>query len=98
MSKRSGWYSVADFPGDVVRLVCQPCRRWGQYSKAELIRRCGGEIALPDLLVQIARCDRSDLTSGDCGAHYLDLVRKGEPANGRVQSTNRTRSRFTREG
>jgi hypothetical protein len=78
----------------MVRLVCQPCSRWGQYSKAALISRCGADIALPDLLVQIARCDRRDLTS--CGAHYLDLVRKKKPADGRAQSTNRTRPRSTR--
>jgi hypothetical protein len=93
MIKRSGWCSLADYLGDVVRLVCQPCHRRGQYSKAELIRRCGADMALPDLLVQIARCDRRDLTS--CGAHYLDLVRK-KPAVGKSQSTNRTRRRSTR--
>jgi len=73
MSSRSGSVALADYPSDVVHLACERCGRRGQYHKATLIRQHGADVALPDLLREIARCERRDLTNGGCSAHYLDL-------------------------
>ena len=70
-SRRRG--SLAEHPGDMVRLVCDRCGRRGQYRKETLLARYGADIVLPHLLRQIARCERWNTLTGDCGAHYEGL-------------------------
>ena len=70
MSERRGSYSLAEWPDDVVRLVCDRCGRRGQYRKGRLLSEHPADIAMPDLLRVIANCDRYDPLTGGCGAHY----------------------------
>jgi hypothetical protein len=64
----------------VVRLVCNQCGRRGQYRKATLLTQYPADTAMPDLLREIANCDRFDSMRGGCGAHYdlaeTDLARR----------------------
>jgi hypothetical protein len=64
----------ARFPLDVVRIECQRCGRAGSYALARLIERFGADIALPDLLVALASCERRADFSRPCGAMYTDLT------------------------
>lgn len=52
----------------MVRLACDRCGRIGQYHKENLIEQFGGDIVLPDLHHEIARCERrvwEGINSGD---------------------------------
>jgi len=54
-------------------------RRAGSYCLDEfplpvVIARFGPDIALPDLLVELATCERRDVFSRPCGARYTDLA------------------------
>jgi hypothetical protein len=43
---------------DVVRIDCERCGRAGSYRRDGLMARFGPDIALPDLLVALAQCER----------------------------------------
>jgi hypothetical protein len=68
---------LRDYPGDVVRFSCGKCGRQGQYRRGKLMAIHGADIPLPDLLVQIARCDRRGQMHDMCGVHYLGLTPSG---------------------
>jgi hypothetical protein len=53
----TGSIKLRDHPGDVVRLSCEKCGRRGRYRKSKLIAVHGPDIPLPDLRVEIAKCD-----------------------------------------
>ena len=76
-----GSLSLADYPGDMVRLACNRCGRRGQYRKATLLERYGPAIALPDLRLEIAQCERYDHLTGGCGVHYEGLDQAGRLAD-----------------
>jgi hypothetical protein len=59
---------------DVVRIECQRCDRAGSYRLDGLLARFGADIALPDLLLALAQCERRADFSRPCGARYADLV------------------------
>jgi hypothetical protein len=54
----TGSLKLKDHPGDTVRIVCEKCRRRGQYRKGKLIAIYGPDIPLPDLRIEIAQCER----------------------------------------
>ena len=64
---------LRDHPGSTVRLRCEKCGRAGQYAKGKLISIHGPDIPLPDLLVEIAQCERRGQMHDACGVHYLGL-------------------------
>jgi hypothetical protein len=70
-----GSLSLAEYPAATVRLACSKCDRIGQYRKATLMARYGGDTRLPDLLHTIcANCPKMDMLGNDpCGVHYRDL-------------------------
>jgi len=68
-----GSLSLADYPGDMVRLVCDRCGRRGQYRKATLLAQYPADTPLPDLRHMIAKRDRQDRLTGGCGVHYEGL-------------------------
>jgi hypothetical protein len=72
-SRRRGSFSLAEYPGDMVRLVCTRCGRHGQYRKTTLLERYGPDIPLPDLRHEIAQCEPLDRLTGGCGVYYEDL-------------------------
>ena len=69
----TGSLKLRDHPGNTVRLSCEKCGRRGQYPKGKLIAIHGPEIPLPDLLAEIAQCERRGRMHDNCGAHYLGL-------------------------
>ena len=70
----SGSLSLRDHPGETVRLVCERCGRRGQYRKTTLMERHGPDVPLPDLRVEIARCEREGRMHDACGVHYVGLT------------------------
>lgn len=68
----TGSVKLRDHPGDMVRLRCDRCGRSGRYQKEILIARYGADIPLPDLRVEIAKCEREGKMP--CGVHYLGLT------------------------
>jgi hypothetical protein len=65
---------LRDHPGDVVRLSCAKCGRQGQYRKGKLIAIHGPDIPLPDLRIEIAKCERRGQMHDACGVHYEGLT------------------------
>jgi hypothetical protein len=53
--RRIGSHSLGEFPLDVVRIECPRCNRAGSYRRDGLVARFGVDIALPDLLLALAR-------------------------------------------
>lgn len=72
---RGGALLLSNYPSDVVRLACRKCDRAGQYRKAALMKRYGN-IKLPDLRVEIARCPKMGSMSDGCGVYFIELVPK----------------------
>jgi hypothetical protein len=70
----TGSLKLKDHPGDVVRLSCEKCGRLGQYRKQKLVARYGPDIAVPDLRVEIAKCQRQGKMHDMCGVHYEGLT------------------------
>jgi hypothetical protein len=70
----TGSIKLRDHPGDTVRVVCEKCGRSGQYRKQSLVARYGPDIPLPDLRVEIAKCEREGKMHDMCGVHYLGLT------------------------
>ena len=70
----TGSLTLADHPGDIVRLACERCGRAGRYRKATLIERYGADVRLPDLRDEIAKRERHGMMHNACGARYLDLT------------------------
>lgn len=54
---------------------CQRCGRAGSYRLDGLLARFGPDIALPDLLMELASCERGADFSRPCGVRFTDLVR-----------------------
>lgn len=75
---RRGAYSLAGFPLAVVRIDCPRCGRSGRYRLTSLVARFGGDAALPDVLAQLAQCDRRGSFSTPCGAKFSDLTGKAD--------------------
>jgi hypothetical protein len=73
----TGSIKLRDHPGDVVRLSCEKCGRRGQYRKGKLIAVHGPDIPLPDLRVEVARCERQGKMHDACGVHYVGLTASG---------------------
>jgi hypothetical protein len=48
--------------------------RAGCYRRDGLLARFGADIALPDLLVALAKCERLADFSRPCGARFTDLA------------------------
>jgi hypothetical protein len=61
---------LSAFPDGLVRIVCVRCSRSGQYHKTTLLERYGPRIVGPDLLRQVAKCDRRKSMNDPCGARY----------------------------
>jgi hypothetical protein len=71
---RIGPRSLAGFPHAVVRIECERCGLAESYRRDSLMVRFGAEIALPDLLMAQASCDRRNDFSRPCGARFTDLA------------------------
>jgi hypothetical protein len=71
---RNGSHSLGEFPLNVVRIDCERCDRAGSYSRDGLVTRFVADIALPDLLVAFAACERRADFSRTCGARYTNLA------------------------
>lgn len=69
-----GALTVADYPGEAVRIACDRCERRGRYRRNSLFAMFGADAALPDVLVALANCPKARDASNPCGAHFPDLV------------------------
>ena len=72
---RIGSRPLADYPGPVVRIECPRCGRAGSYALSGLIERFGADAALPDVLMDLAACERRKDFSAPCGARFTDRSR-----------------------
>ena len=70
----TGSLKLRDYPAAAVRLACERCGRAGQYRTDNLIAQYGGDIALPDLRHEIAKCERAGKLHNACGVYYPDLI------------------------
>ena len=53
------YVTLAEHPGDRVRLACTKCERRGQYRKATLIERFGADMNMVELrLILAADCPK----------------------------------------
>jgi len=68
--------SLGEYPDDLVRLACGRCDRRGQYRKAGLLEKYGGDIGLPELRHLLADCPRRDKLGDTCGVLFPDLAPK----------------------
>lgn len=73
-TKMNGSLTLSEYPGDLVRLTCEKCRRAGQYRKAKLVEPYGPDIRLPDLCEEIAQCERARQMHDACRAHFIGLI------------------------
>ena len=73
--RRVGSYSLDECPLPVVRIACERCGRAGRYRLDGLIARFGADAALPDVLLELAACERRADFSRPCGARFRDLTR-----------------------
>jgi hypothetical protein len=71
--RRIGSRSLSEFPLDVVRINCERCGRDGRYALAGLIERFGADAAVPDVLMELAACERRKNFGDPCGARFPDL-------------------------
>ena len=73
----TGSLTLRDYPGDMVRFVCESCGRAGQYRKTYLVHEYGADISLLDLRHEIAKCERRGKTHDACAVHYVGLTLPG---------------------
>ncbi len=71
---RVGSHTLADYPAPTVRIDCERCGCAGRYRLAGLVERGGADAALPDMLMELASCERREDYSRPCGARFTDLV------------------------
>ncbi len=68
---------VWDYPFDTVRIDCETCGRFGNYSKERFVEMVGANTTLPDALKIIAKdCPREKsglALHNRCGVGYPDL-------------------------
>jgi hypothetical protein len=69
-SRRRGSFTLAEYPGELVRLVCDRCGRHGQYRKDTLLAKYPADTTLPGLLHLIAKCERWNTLTGEYGVQY----------------------------
>jgi hypothetical protein len=67
---RKGSMPLDQFPHDTA------CGRAGRYRRDVLIERFGSDIAPPDLLAELAACERRHDFSRPCGARFTDLMQR----------------------
>lgn len=68
-----GAVTLRGYPGDTVRVQCDKCGREGAYQRERVAERVGWDAGLPDVLRELADCDRWTGASDPCGAHYAEL-------------------------
>jgi hypothetical protein len=75
---RCAYNTIGDFPVPIVRLECLRCGRAGRYALSRLIERFGADARGPDVLVDLANCERRTDYSNPCGVRFTDLAAKRE--------------------
>ncbi len=71
---RIGSRSLGEFPLSVVRIERRRCGRTGSYRLDGLMARFGADVALPDLLVALAQCERRADFTRPCSPRLTDLA------------------------
>ena len=84
---RDGAYTIADYSGPMLELVCRKCGGVGRFKVARLIAEHGADKKLPDLRHVLARCHRTRdnhrpvSESDPCGVEYADPIDAPHAAN-----------------
>ena len=68
--------TLVEFPFDSVRIECLRCCRAGRFAKARLIARFGADAKGPDVLMELAQCEKRKNYGDPCGARFTDLVKR----------------------
>jgi hypothetical protein len=71
------YVTLAEHPGDMVRLACTKCERRGQYRKATLLERYGPDQNMVELrLILAAGCPKIEANKimDLCGVYYPDRI------------------------
>jgi hypothetical protein len=71
-----GAWTLGEWPLPLVRISCAKCDRAGQYHRAKLIDRFGPDMAMPDLLPELAQCSRRGNWSDPCLVIFRDLIER----------------------
>jgi hypothetical protein len=71
------FYTLSDYPHDVVEIECDKCGRHGRLRTAKLLAEHGPDIKLPDLLRKIAQCPKWGSMDDGCRAQYSATSRDG---------------------
>ena len=64
------FYTLADYPHEMVEIECAKCGRHGRLRTERLLAEHGPDIKLPDLLGVIAQCPKWDNMNEGCEACY----------------------------
>ena len=64
------FYTLADYPHEMVEIECAKCGRHGRLRTARLLAEHGPDIKLPDLLREIAQCPKWGNMNDSCEACY----------------------------
>ena len=65
------FYTLADYPHDMVEIECAKCGRRGRRRTERLIEEYGPDMKLPDLLRVLAQCPKWGDMNDSCGAQYV---------------------------
>jgi hypothetical protein len=71
-----GAWTIGSYPLDLVRIACAKCDRAGQYRRAKLLDRFGPDMAMPDLLPELAHCSHRGNWSDPCMVIFRDLIER----------------------
>lgn len=70
----TGSLSPVTYPTDGITVRCDRCSRVGRYKRQTLVERYGRDAAMPDVLNNIAACERNDRLSVErCKAYFEEL-------------------------
>jgi hypothetical protein len=73
-ARTKGALTLANYPGDVIRVACDRCDRRGRYRRPSLVEQFGAGAALPNVHCGLANWQRARNASDPNGAHYPDLA------------------------
>jgi hypothetical protein len=69
--RRIGSHRLDEHPRPTVWIALRSSGRSGSYGRERLIARFGAGAALPDVLLELAACERRADSSRRCGARLL---------------------------
>ena len=87
------FYTLADYPHDMVEIECAKCGRPGRLRTTRLLEQHGPDIKLPDLLGEIAQCPNWDNMNEGCQAQYPPSSQIDRQVAGELRATSALQSK-----